>query len=448
MADPQITNDNALATLIFLSKRAREASSMSEMQFLLVNESQSILPYRQAAYWEAGRGVQTVSGVTTVEKHAPYIQWLDKWFRAGKERKQAVSAMVADLAILDASDSTWREWLPQHVLTIDLQRSENFPGGRLLLAREIPFAQHEIAVLSEWCEAWRDQYLRRYKKPLLKRLGFGHKSRTKRSVIRLGSLAALVAACAYPMQLSVLGPAELVPLNPSVVRAPMDGVVDQMFVQPNQRVADGELLFQFDQVALNSRLEVARRSLVTAETEYRQRAQQALFDRDSKAQLSILQSQIKERQIEVDYLQQLYARSAVVSPRAGLAIYDDPNEWIGRPVVTGERILLIADETQVQVEAWLSPSDMIDLDEGTEVRLFLTADPTNVVLARMTYLSYQPELRPDGLYAYRMRAQLTEETALPRVGLKGTARLEGDSVSLIYWVMRRPWASLRGWLGI
>jgi len=448
MAEPQILNDNALATLIVLCKRAREAGSMSEMQFLLVNESQSILPYRQAAYWEVGRGVQTVSGVTTLEKHAPYIQWLDTWFRAGKERKQAVSTMVADLTLLDASDSNWREWLPQHVLTVDLQRSENFPGGRLLLAREMPFAPHEIAVLSEWCEAWRDQYLRRYKKPLLQRLGFGHKSRTKGLIIRTGLLAAFVYVCAYPVQLSVLAPAELIPLNPAVVRAPMDGVVDQMLVQPNQRVADGELLFQFDQVALNSRLEVARRSLATAETEYRQRAQQSLFDRDSKAQLSILQSQIKERQIEVEYLQELYSRSAVVSPRAGLAIYDDPNEWIGRPVVTGERILLIADESQVQVEAWLSPSDMIDLKDGAELRLFLTADPTNTVRARLTYLSYQPELRPDGLYAHRIRAQLAEETELPRVGLKGTARLEGDSVRLIYWVMRRPWASLRGWLGI
>ena len=448
MSAHQITSDNAIATLLFLSKRARASVSMSEMQFLLVNESQSLLPYRQAAYWESGRGVQTVSGVTTIEKHAPYIQWLEKWFRAGKERKQAVSSVVSDLALLDSNDSSWREWLPQHVLTIDLQRSENYPGGRLLLAREVPFSKHEIAVLGEWCEAWRDQYLRRYKKSLLQRLGFGHKSRIKRNFIRVGLLAVVLAACAYPVKLSVLAKAELIPLEPSVVRAPMDGVVDQMLVQPNQRVAAGEPLFQFDQVALISRLEVAQRALVTAETEYRQRAQQALFDRESKSYLSILQSQIKERQIEVNYLQELYSRSTVVSPRAGLTIYDDPNEWIGRPVVTGERILLIADETQVQVEAWLSPSDMIDLSEGTEVRLFLTADPTNIVMARLTYLSYQPELRPDGLYAYRMRAQLTEDTAFPRVGLKGTARLEGESVRLIYWVVRRPWASLRGWLGV
>ena len=35
-----------------------------------------------------------------------------------------------------------------------------------------------------------------------------------------------------------------------------------------------------------------------------------------------------------------------------------------------------------------------------------------------------------------------------RVGLKGTVKLEGGRVALAYWVLRRPLAGLRGWLGV
>ena len=33
-----------------------------------------------------------------------------------------------------------------------------------------------------------------------------------------------------------------------------------------------------------------------------------------------------------------------------------------------------------------------------------------------------------------------------RIGLKGTAKLQGDWVPLAYWVLRKPWAVLRQFL--
>jgi hypothetical protein len=55
--------------------------------------------------------------------------------------------------------------------------------------------------------------------------------------------------------------------------------------------------------------------------------------------------------------------------------------------------------------------------------------------------------RPDGTYAYRLRATLDAATD-HRVGLKGTAKLQGDRVPAIWWVMRRPVATVRTTLGL
>jgi hypothetical protein len=68
------------------------------------------------------------------------------------------------------------------------------------------------------------------------------------------------------------------------------------------------------------------------------------------------------------------------------------------------------------------------------------------VSARLRYLSHDAVQRPDGSFAYRARATLEEATS-HRVGLKGTAKLQGDWVPLMYWVMRRPLATARAYLG-
>ena len=49
--------------------------------------------------------------------------------------------------------------------------------------------------------------------------------------------------------------------------------------------------------------------------------------------------------------------------------------------------------------------------------------------------------------AYRLKARLTGEE-LPRIGLKGTARIYGEPVPLAYAVFRRPFAALRQWAGL
>jgi hypothetical protein len=65
----------------------------------------------------------------------------------------------------------------------------------------------------------------------------------------------------------------------------------------------------------------------------------------------------------------------------------------------------------------------------------------------MRYVAHGPVERPDGSFAYRMRATVEGSTA-HRVGLKGTARIDGERVPLVYWALRRPWAAVRAWLGV
>jgi len=449
-----------LATLVQLGRRARGASDQAELGFIAVNETHALAPYRQAVLWLRAQGVAALSGVVAPEANAPYVHWLGRVFSALQKHTDAPEPYLIDADYLPPEVwSEWAEWLPGFGLCLPLPAlGRDFRGGALLLARDDPWSQAEMALLGEWAVMWSQSRALKSPGSFWSRIwrglsgqphpGSNHSGLTHFLLSkRLWFTAALAGLLFIPVQLTVLAPAELVPLNPAVIRAPLDGVVDRVLVMPNQTVNEDDPLFEFDRANIQNRLQIALRALGTTQAEYRQKAQQALFDPASKSQLLVLQGQIAEKSTEVAFLRKLDQRGMVVAPRAGVVLFDAPTEWVGRPVVTGERVMVVADEHAVEIEAWLSPADAIPLVDGAKVTLYLNADPLKPVAARLNYIGHEAIQRPDGNYAYRVRANLDEDSERPRVGLKGTAKLQGEQVSLGFWIVRRPLAASRAWLG-
>ena len=236
--------------------------------------------------------------------------------------------------------------------------------------------------------------------------------------------------------------------NPDVMRAPYDGVVDTIHVQPNQAVVQGQLLFELDSTALTSKLKIAEKILATVRVEHEQVMQKALFDPKAKDRLEILKGRTEEKVAEVEYYRSLLQRIRVKARSSGVVVVDDPSEWAGRPVAIGERVMSVAEEMDVEVEAWLSVGDAIELPSGSAVTVFLNASPLESIQASVRYAAYRAIERPDGTLAYRIRATLATRKNVPRLGLKGTARIDTGSVPAIYWVFRRPFATIRQFLGL
>jgi biotin carboxyl carrier protein len=518
--DPNDQKDHIKA-LLQLARRARHAESSPELGFILVNETYTLAPFRQAALWFADAGVVALSGVVAPEANAPFVHWLDRVATtlgvaaasaadgdstSAELQAQALSAsqpIVIDPDQIAANDAAeWDEWLPAQALWMPISftddKTKAIKRGGLLLARDEPWTELDVGMLSEWLDSWTHawqakhqrsslglfaRWLQRPRLPDQTQVSAPWHQRVIAGVVQLRRqhltkqaisefthtlparlrrapaaiwhsprrrYTALALLCMLiPVRLSILVPGELVPANPAAIRAPLEGTVDKFFIAPNARVKAGDVLLQLDATSLNSRLETAQEGLATAEAEYRQAAQQAVFDSRSKPQLALLQGRIAERATEVAFVKSQLTRTQVTAPSDGIALLDDPSEWIGKPVITGERVMIVADEKNVEVEAWLSPADMIDFAEQAPVTLYLNSAPLTPVQAQMRYLAHDAVIRPDGSYAYRLRATLQSDSAgeNPRVGLKGTARVSGRYVPAIYWVLRRPLASIRPFLG-
>ena len=438
-----------LDPFLALSRQARQASSARELGFVLVNDSLALAHYRQAALWLQEEGVYTLSGVLQVDRHVPYVQWLDAVCR------HLHAQWGAQVRALQATDlpyelaAQWAQWWPQHALWL------GHAIGGAVWVRDAAWDDAPLAVLQDWRDVWWHAFAALHRPRLgrwrqwRERIRFAlvwQEDRAWWRQRRLQWLAALLLVLCWPVRLSVLAPGELVAAQPLVIRAPLEGVIDVFHVQPNQQVQAEQPLFSFDEIALQSRLEVAQQTLATAEAEYRQTSQMALSDAKAKTQLALLIGRIEEKRADVDYLQEQLARARVLAPQAGVVLMDDPSEWIGKPVATGERILRIAALHDMEVEAWIPMADAIGLEPGDNVTLYLSASPLSPVSAQLRYMAHDAVQRPDGSFAYRVRGKLEGKTE-HRVGLKGTAKLQGRWVPLTYWVLRRPMATLRAYLG-
>lgn len=442
MAETQV-DLQAIGNLLQIEHEVRQAESASVIEFIAANDSWRIVPYRQAVLWRLDeRGqlqLQLVSGLADVATDSPFRQWMNQLLHTlnlqpGKPQLMAIDDVPASLR------SGWREWMPSQAVAVAFKTPDGGTNGGLWLALERVPADAELALLERlalvygqglW--AWRDAI------PLWRRIGSGVRSLFR---YKWWWLALLVLAC-IPMRLTVLAPAEIIGKDAKLIAAPNDGVVARFFVQPNQTVVSGTPLFVLDDTNVRNRNEVASKSRAVAEAEYLRATQKAFSDNASKAELSGLKARLEEKAAEADFTRDLYERGKVNAPDAGIVIFSDPNDWIGRPVQTGERIMQLADPKKVQIAIHLGVDDALNLEPGAEVKLYLNIAPLKPLAARLVQASYEPVPVPEGFVAYQLKADLQDAAELPRIGLKGTAKIYGDWAPLIYHVIRKPLAWLR-----
>ena len=141
------------------------------------------------------------------------------------------------------------------------------------------------------------------------------------------------------------------------------------------------------------------------------------------------------------------ARVGIQAEKDGIAIFTDANDWIGRPVQTGERVMQLADPKDAGVLMWLPVKDALNLESGAEVKLFLHTKALSPIAATLRQTSYQATLSPDNVASYRLKAAFADTQDMPRIGLRGTARISGEWSTLGYYLFRRPIAALREWVG-
>ncbi len=432
-----------LASILHLQQRAMAAASLPELRFMVLNETVDFVPYRQAVFFEpalSGIKLTAASGLVDVENESPFTVWMNQF----AQRFTSISAPTC-YAFSEATreeQQDWQEWLPAHLLVIPLVATQH--TAYVMYAREQAWSLDEIKQLA----LLHVSYTHCYQALLPKTTWLNHvKQRCNTKNIRMAGAILLLVLC-LPVRLSVLAPAEVIALNALNIASPQDGVIKEILVKPNQPVKADDVLFTLDDTTNNNRVEVAQKALQTAKAEALVAEQRAIDDPKSKADLAMLLGKVQEKQAELQAVESQQARLGVLAGENGLAVFGDENDWIGRPVQTGERVMQIANPASAGLLIWLPTKDAIALEMGAPVKLFLDTDPLNPIEASLSQTSYQASLSPSNVSSYRLKAKFDLSKSLPRIGLQGTARITGEWSILAYYLFRKPMTAVRTWLGV
>jgi multidrug resistance efflux pump len=436
---------SSLAALLQFEGEVRRQPTEIELVYHVANESRRILPYDQMfvlRHARIGDGYRVIgaSSIAVVDRTAPLIAFIEAAIGrldAGRGLGEPHSFDAghdagAGADVLDDYPFHAWHWQP-------MTDAEGAIFAGLLFVRTNLLSEGETfralrigeTVGHSWRALTGGKPVRR-----VKRIG-------KRERIGIAVLLSAIALC--PVQMTALAPAEVVAARPFVIAAPFAGVVSRIEVAPNTAVKKGQPLVQFEDTKLRNELGIAAEKLGVARARVERASTAAFGAVQESREIAITRAEFELAQADHAYAAEMLAKSRILAPRDGMAIYTDRREWEGRAVNTGEAIMQVVDPADVALRINLPAPEQLALEPGSPVKVWLDSQPLWSIDAQLEQASFQARMTPENVLAFALTAKPVG--GVPRIGSRGTARVYGHWVPLVYSLLKRPISSARQYFG-
>jgi multidrug resistance efflux pump len=441
-------NAAALA-LLQLQADLRTAKTPAELAYCIANESRSVLKAQQVIVFERGhRGefhVHTISSLTSSDRSSPLLQWFESIAKL-----LARSTGLDNIQELDAStygngfEAIQQSYPLRHMLWVPWTTNRGPTTAGMLLARSTPWSEGDVRisayVAGAFGHAWNALGRNRQLPRLSKRA-----SRAWLTAIIVGGIALM----ALPVPMTALAPVEIAARETFVVTPGIDGAVRSVDVEPNAPVKVGQLLVTLNDTILRNKAEIAEQEELLAQTKYKKAIQLAFVDPRGRHEMAIAKSELELKSSERVYARELLERTEIRAERDGVAFFADKKDLVGKPVAVGDKLMEIANPDSSEFHVDLPVADAVVIHEGARIKVFLDSDPLNPIEARLVRAAYKAAPREGQQFAFRIVAEaVSQDTVKPRLGMRGTAQIYSNQVSLGFYLFRRPIAAARQWFGI
>ncbi len=438
-----------LASLHQLNVEASLARGRDAFVFHILNKSVGLAHYDRAVLWKWGRrpSLAGISGQTTLH---PRSEMAALWRRLLPFLQPLETPLVLDARNLPPD--ALEDWEALRAMVPGLQ------------ALWIPLRAGGRSLGGLWLERWNNKAWGETDVRLFSSLGLGYAANWDKFFSasrpshfkqlfssRLLLLLLLVAlACALVLvraPLRIVAPCEVVPKDPYVVTAPLEGVIASLDVRPNQAVDKGALLFSYDKRVPLEQLNLARQQTKVIGSTLERSRLQAFENPTARAETAILSLKLEQERIRQHMAEQNAALLEVRAEAQGRVVVDDPDEWRGRPVVVGEKVMEIVDPGRTMLRIWLPQDDNV-VFSNRPLKVMLNAFPERSLEAELSFVDREVSVSPRGEARIKAEARWLSSPERIKMGLMGVAVIYGDTVPLGYWLLRKPLFWLRGALGI
>ena len=253
------------------------------------------------------------------------------------------------------------------------------------------------------------------------------------------ALAALAVLLAWPFHYSIKADCRLAPTVKRVIAAPFQGQLKKSFVQPGDRVTEGQPLAEMD----NRELKLKEAELTAAREKALKQRDKALSSEGedggfAAAQVANFEAQSVGRELEL--VQRKIAMLALQAPLAGVVVSGDLRRAEGLPVQQGQVLFEVAPLDRMIVEIDVPDREISRVRAGLPMRFRLNAFSGERWSSTLDKLHPQSEQR-DGRNVFVCEAGIanTNRALDLRPGMHGRAVIEGDRRPLIWILTHRLW---------
>ncbi len=410
-----------LQDLFELEREIREAPNTNALAKVITVQSQAVLGFKDAVFCAGSSAqkmrAQAASNSDLVDPSSPVLTWVEELCALHSSQLENGINFVAS----PDNDIKGKNLLPKHILFVPLQSKNQGLLGCLVLTRTAKFSQNDILFINHLAGT------------------IGHAlaifSRKPNPILDIGMarlatfiVVTLFLLSVFPMHLTTLAPAEVVAYQPEIIKAPIDGVIDEITVTPNTHVGPGSLLARLNNHNLKAVYDdVAQKTLL---------AESRISNTQGKRVSEELRSDLEKSRARMESAEERLLQTDIRAETSGIAIVKAPGEWIGRPVKAGEKILEIANPREVELVLEIPAEDADLISQNSKVRIFLDRRPFSPLTANVKKSSLVPEnSKSNGTY-YTFRARFDEGVPLPTIGQRGVARVYGERASLLFFIFR------------
>ncbi len=445
-----------LATLLVLNDEIRKLNSIREFGFFSTNETHRLVPYHTAYLWQQkeliGPYILAQSGTAEVDIHSPTNQWIIH--KINKIRNSELAKKIHQIDHAEekkSSDNTaiksednWPEDLPDYLLWCPLlNKSTNLTGG-LIFFREQSFSEAEVKMLNWLINSFQYTWLHLVQPS---KLTFLEPLRKKPYII--AATVIILGVLFFPVPISVFGDGIVSAQSPTLINAPMQGVIKSFAVSPGEIVKAGQLLVKLDKTDLQAAAEVSKKDFLLTQARFRTAVSEGFDKKNNQSDVPIIKAQLEIDQARMDYAVAMLAKADIYAPTAGVIVFESKEDWVGQPVRTGEKIMTIANPEKVQLKISIPVTNSIKLVVGDKGEFFLYGQ-LNPLPFRVHALGYNAKMLPTRVLAYQLIGNFDDKNKkdVPQLGAQGTVKIYSDRVPLIYYILRRPIQAIRQSIGI
>jgi multidrug efflux pump subunit AcrA (membrane-fusion protein) len=454
------TARRALAIGLELSKNAARARTLEELQFILVNDTRSLLPFDRSClivHFDGKSALAAATNQPQLDRKSDFVQRVNQ---LAEDVKQIDRALV----VFPGRNIT--EDIPEQATT-GLQNFMEYAGCTCLMVVPLSVYDHVVGHLvleffdrtvpgevetytlvnmvpflsSALAEKWilakkgwiRQSFWAAITGPP-KGLGFA----SQRVKIGAGLVVVIViAALCFPVTLRLGGKAEAVPEYEYFAFAEMDGIVDQVLVKEGDLVKKGQVLATLREQEIDYKIREAQRLRESYQAETEILRNMGAENPAKLAESKLVAIKALRAQQDLDFLNWQRQFLSIRSPVDGAVLTKKVETLVGKKFKAGDPFCKVAPPDVLMVEILVRESDISFVKDGQKGQVFFNYQPNeaeNLVVTSISPMS-EPMERMGGIF--RVRASFAVQPKGIKPGMQGTAHIDAGSASLWFVLTRR-----------